>query len=700
MVIPNDYLQKVYAGFLGMNAGIRLGAPVEPTEWTPERIREVYGEVNGYLKDYKIFSADDDANGPVFFMRALLDDAVKRELEPQDVARAWLNYSREGIGMFWWGGDGISTEHTAYLNLQKGIPAPKSGAAETNGLIMAEQIGGQIFIDSFGWLWPDNPSKAADYAESAASVSHDKNGLYGARFIAACIASAFTTKTIAEIIERGLEEIPSTSTYARVIRAVKEVYEKHPDDFWKCREYLEKEWGYDKYTGVCHIIPNAGICALALYYGEGDLARTIEIATACGWDTDCNAGNVGSIVGTLVGLDGVPEKYRKPMNDTIVTSSVSGYLNILDMPTFVKSLALIGYRLVNEEAPKWLTEGYKEEEVFFDFTLPGSTHGFQTNLPFKNILKANDEMGYRTPGKLEVFIDRMYEGEKSRVFYQTFYRRAEFNDEKYKPTFAPKAYSGQTVSMKLYLEKYQGSEVFITPYIKNTFSKEIIELQRLQMKDHEWQKIEFTIPDTDGSFVEEIGFAIESPSSLTERLFAKLFVDEFHIFGSQSYDIDFSKQAVEFASVTPFAHHRGHWGLKDGYMVVDSEQDCSSFTGHYYMKDGMIRAEVRPSKGKHHALVFHSQGIQRYYQVGFDGEGKVSLQLQDFGLTCLKTVDYQWELGKKYGFEVELRGGKIIFSINGEKILEYTDCTWQHGMFGFALSESGACAFEKVEVRP
>ncbi|WP_407270045.1 ADP-ribosylglycohydrolase family protein [Radiobacillus sp. PE A8.2] len=701
-MIPNDYLERVYAGFLGMNAGIRLGAPVEPGEWTPEMIRDVHGEVNGYLKDYEVFSADDDVNGPVFFLRALIDDAVDRELEAQDVARAWLNYSREGIGMFWWGGDGVSTEHTAYLNLLRGIPAPKSGAAETNGLVMAEQIGGQIFIDTWGWLFPNDPTKAADYAEKAASVSHDKNGLYGARFIAACIASAFTTNKIEAIIERGLTEIPSDSTYTKVVRAVQSFYEKHPDDFWKCRAYLEEEWGYDKYTGVCHIIPNAGVCALALYYGQGDLSRTIEIATACGWDTDCNAGNVGSIVATLTGLDGVVERYRRPMNDFIVTSGVSGYLNILDVPTFVKSLVLLGYRVMDETPPHALVNSHKEEEVYFDFMLPGSTHGFRTNLPFKAILKANDTVGYQSPGSLEVFIDRMLEEDKARIYYQTFYRREAFNDEKYKPTFAPKAYSGQTVSMKLHLEKYQGEAVFVTPYIRDTYSKEVIELKRLELVENEWQDLIFTIPDSNGSSVQEVGFAIESPSPRMNRLFAKIYVDEFHIYGAPSYDIDFSKQAMEFLSVTPFAHHRGEWSLKEGHMVVNSKSDCASFTGHYYMKDAVIGSVLKPISGEHHALVFRALGTQRYYQVGFAGKGKIALYLNDFGLKVLEEVEYDWNHGERYVFEVDVHGDLIKFSINGEEVLEHEDnnLSLSHGMIGFALAEAGACSYEKIEVRP
>ena len=73
-MIKDNYLEKVYAGFLGMNIGIRLGAPVEPTIWTYDRIKRTYGDITDYVKDYKNFAADDDVNGPVYFLRALYDE--------------------------------------------------------------------------------------------------------------------------------------------------------------------------------------------------------------------------------------------------------------------------------------------------------------------------------------------------------------------------------------------------------------------------------------------------------------------------------------------------------------------------------------------------------------------------------------------------------------------------------------------------
>ena len=118
-----EIFDRIYAGFIGKAIGVRLGAPVEPTIWSYERIRDTYGEVTQYLRDFKNFAADDDTNGPVYFIRALRDYRLKATAA--DIGRTWLNYAAEEHGMYWWGGFGNSTEHTAYKNLKSGMEAPK-----------------------------------------------------------------------------------------------------------------------------------------------------------------------------------------------------------------------------------------------------------------------------------------------------------------------------------------------------------------------------------------------------------------------------------------------------------------------------------------------------------------------------------------------------------------------------------------------
>ena len=90
-MICGDYMRRVYAGWLGKVIGIRLGAPVEG--WTYEKIRDIYGEPEGYIQDFRTFAADDDSNGPLFFLRALEDSGRGADLTPQDVGDALLNYA-------------------------------------------------------------------------------------------------------------------------------------------------------------------------------------------------------------------------------------------------------------------------------------------------------------------------------------------------------------------------------------------------------------------------------------------------------------------------------------------------------------------------------------------------------------------------------------------------------------------------------
>src|SRR5919199_1819599 len=140
MAIPNDYPERVYAGVLGKIIGVYLGRPFEG--WTYERIMAQIGQT-------------------------------------------WLNYIIEHKTILWWGGLGNSTEHTAFIRLKRGVPAPRSGSIALNGQVVAEQIGAQIFVDGWAMVAPGDPDLAADLARRAASVSHDGAAIYGAQVIAA-----------------------------------------------------------------------------------------------------------------------------------------------------------------------------------------------------------------------------------------------------------------------------------------------------------------------------------------------------------------------------------------------------------------------------------------------------------------------------------------------------------------------------------
>ena len=84
MQMRPEFIEKIYAGWLAKMIGIRLGAPIEG--WTYEKIRNAFGDLDHYLVDYRDFAADDDSNGPLFFLKALQDGRNGFDLKAQDVA--------------------------------------------------------------------------------------------------------------------------------------------------------------------------------------------------------------------------------------------------------------------------------------------------------------------------------------------------------------------------------------------------------------------------------------------------------------------------------------------------------------------------------------------------------------------------------------------------------------------------------------
>lgn len=683
----SSFLEKVYAGFLGMNIGIRLGAPVEPSFWSYDRIREVYGDITGYIKDFKHFAADDDVNGPVFFLRALDDSA--QEPTPQSVAQAWLNYAREGVGLYWWGGFGISTEHTAYLNLKNGIPAPQSGSIRQNGKVLAEQIGGQIFIDTWGLICPGDPQRAARYAVDAASVSHDGEGLYGAAFMAACVAQAFVTEDVGQIIQSGLEQIPANSLYVKVFESVRRFHVGNPDDWRACRQMLEDQWGYDRYPGVCHIIPNAGVCALALYYGAGDFSRTIEIATMCSWDTDCNASNVGTILGVAKGLAGIPGHYRDPLEDELVLSGISGYLNVVDIPSYCKYLAAWAYRLKDQSVPVACTP-VADGEIYFDFVLPGSIHSIKYRGAKTMFFRRSPDMD-----AVEVVMNRATRGQGGRMFYRALWRRADFDDERYMPVFSPTVYPGHQVEMLIDYEKTHGEAIQVTPYVVSALSGKETRLSPMLWRESTYgHTFSFTVPDLQGDMVREVGLHIESASPPKFFDAGRVLLRSLRVSGPASYTLKVGGLPKEFGSVLGFSHNHGAWEVEEGMLHCLSGGHAEAMTGNYFMGDAEVCGIVSPQNGGSHLVGIHVQGAQRGYYGGLAQNGHAVLMKNEHGkLKVLASRAFDWRYGQQYKLCLTHKAGKLSLSVDGQALMSVDENEYIYGMVGYAMSGLGRCMF-------
>jgi ADP-ribosylglycohydrolase len=376
------YLERVYAGLLGKITGVYLGRPVEG--WSREHIVAAFGEVDHYIADavgVPLVVTDDDIAGTVTFLRALADHGFPTRLTATEVGQTWVDRLVEGSSVLWWGGRGISTEHTAYLNLAAGIPAPESGSAGRNGVVAAEQIGAQIFVEGWAMICPGDPAGAAELAGVAARVSHDGVAVDAARLVAAMESAAFDNSArdltdVVEIIETALAFVARGGAVELLARSVLASRGEVPD--WRAaRVLLDRDWGYHRYGGDCPVLPNLGVVLLALLWGELDLRRSLMIAATCGWDTDCNAGTVGALVALARGLDAFAPgagrtDWRSPIADRMLVSTSNGGGAFTD--------AVREARAVVDTARGWRGLGPLRPagSPRYDFALPGSVQGFRS----------------------------------------------------------------------------------------------------------------------------------------------------------------------------------------------------------------------------------------------------------------------------------------------------------------------------------
>ena len=695
-MIPENYAERVYAAVLGKCIGVRLGAPVEAESWTYERIRAVYGEkIHGYLRPYRVFGADDDVNGPAYFFQVLEE---KDDPQLMDFAHAWVDFVREGKGFFWWGGVGKSTSHTSYHLIRSGAPLPLK-REDLRGLKDEdESVGGQIFVDFLGLALPGQEQRAAELGGRLAAVAHFDDGVSGGRFMAAANAAAFDSDTVEEIVLRALRTIPEEGDYARVTKAVLDFFHQHPERWQDCRNMLEKEWGYDRYSGVCPMIPNAGVCVMALLYSGGDLNRGVKIATLAGWDTDCNAGNVGSVLGAFGGLNPIDACYREPFHDTAILSGVSGEINQCDLPSLAKRIARRGFELLGQPVPEVLRA---EEGLHFDFELPVSTHGMLVSNPFVLQLSNSGERSFRGTRSLQAVFNRLQKGMETRLYFKTFYTRAEFEDGRYSPVFSPRIYPGQRLSMQIFMEKWGGTEPLrLRPYVRTAFGHRDYEGEDFRLENGRWQEVTFRIPEVDGGIIEEAGLRVFSDSVNTgeaSRDLGRFFVDEIRVTGAPEYRLDFAQSRVELGNLTPFAHNRGQWTLEGDAIRAQCGECAQSFTGAYSTGDVTLSCRTTPLEGGA-CLLVRGMGTLRHVLAGLTEPGKAGILLGGpEGYRPLAEMSFDWQPGQSYELKAAARGQNVALWIDGQKIAE-EKVPYDHGMYGMALPVAGEALFRGLRV--
>ncbi|MBS1705418.1 MAG: ADP-ribosylglycohydrolase family protein [Armatimonadetes bacterium] len=659
------YLERVYAGVLGKLIGVYLGRPVEG--WPYEKITEEFGTVDFYIHEQRgrlLIVTDDDISGTFTFLRALEDYGFDPNLTSEQIGQTWLNYLIEKTTVLWWGGLGNSTEHTAYLRLKSGIKAPRSGSCELNSKILSEQIGAQIFIDGWGLICPGDPARAASFADRAARVSHDGEAVYGAKIIAAMVAEAFVESDLDRLLDKGLEFIPPSSTVSKLISDVRDWHRVEKD--WRAnRERLQAEYGYDKYLGQCHLIPNHGLIILSLLHGAGDFDESMAIVNTAGWDTDCNSGNVGAILGVRNGLAAFEKRdWRGPVADRLYLPSADGGRAIADAAQEAVAVVNAG-RALDGLPPLAPKDGAR-----FTFELPGSVQGWRTEQPADlRLSRPTNSQGLLIESRTDA---------PARVFRDTFIP-PEAKDMKtgYVLVANPLLYPGHTVKFQLRGASPQSAgRLYFAHYDENDESR-FVEGPVFDLGESQELTLEWKMPETGGYPIHEIGIELRTGRVVLEQ------VDWKGIPDTSFPNLPGTMAARAWArSVDRFEY------VRDRYDYLCQNEGVGLLTqGSRDWQDYRVECRFTPKMAEAAGVAVRVQGLRRYYAVVFGAPGEICIIKALDGDSTLARTSFPWEQFRDYELEVEVKGNEIRAWVDGRLTLTAVDMDrpLTSGAFGFLI---------------
>ncbi|KUJ23729.1 ADP-ribosylglycohydrolase [Mollisia scopiformis] len=713
--LPADYLERVYAGVLGKLIGVYIGRPFEG--WTHQRIVKQLGHIHHYVHekfDAPLVVTDDDVSGTFVFVRALEEHGL--DLSSKDIGKTWLNNIIEKKSILWWGGNGVSTEHTAFLNLKHGIKAPASGSIKTNGKAIAEQIGAQIFIDGWAMVAPGNPSLAAKLAEAAGSVSHDGDSVHAAKLWAAMEAEAFVSKDVDHLLDVGLKYVPAGSLLTKLVADIRG-WVKTDQDWEKTRQRIEDSYGYDKFPGVCHIIPNHGIMIMALLYAGHDFHSAMHVINTCGWDTDCNSGNIGCLVAIMNGLstfENGPD-WRGPLADRALISSADGGYSINDAARITFDLVNTGRKIAGEQplpAPK--------DGAQFHFSLPGSVQGFvATRYELSpNRVKIEQVTDDQNRSGLAIHLNGWTNpAEPVEVLTQVFTPPEIVKMKTYDLMASPLISPGQTVTAVLSADTSNSESVSVNLRLKHYNPADTLSIfdgPSTTLSPGQQQTLTWKIPDSfDSQPIQKVGLALSCPIGHltgTVRLYSLSYSGSPHMTLKRPAGAQYDPFQPNGAD-KPCSFWRRVWidslstfhtkFFTSSFFLAQDRGEGNLITGTRDWIDYTVSVPSFKINLGSAGLCVRVQGLNRYYALVF-GSGRKTVALvkaRDESRIELTNASYEWELDTAYHVTVRVEGSKIVGSIAGKKVLEADDSEYTGGGIG-AVIVDGSLAIDQFDIAP
>jgi ADP-ribosylglycohydrolase len=687
-----DIAERTYAGVLGKIIGVYYGRPVEG--WSYSQIRGRFGDVDHLVADelaVPLIVPDDDISGTFVYARAASDHPGLADHASAAVGETWLNYTVEGKTVLWWGGLCRSTEHTAFLRLKAGVPAPRSGSIELNGRSMAEGVGAQIFIDGWGLLCAGEPDRAVALAGAAARVSHDGIAVSAASFLAALEALAFVERDVDALIAQCLPLV-GDSRLERLVNEVRAACAS-TDDWREVRDWIEEHHGYRRYPGNSPMPTNHAAVLMALLMGGDDFHRSLLICTSAGWDTDSNTGNLGCLNGIRLGLAGIDAgaDLRGPIADRLYAVSADGGECISDAVRETWKILRGRAELRAEPTPA----GGRR----FTFDFPGSVQGFTPHgsgprQALTSVSNVGDGLilAYRSlaPGAYAAVSTPTYAPPQPTGVHGTSY---------FQVVASPALYPSQTVRAAVRADDGPPPQAafFIDVYgddaVVHTIRGEQTPLQPGV------NALSWLVPDTGGRAVCRLGLELRSDvrcdgSVVIEWLDWSGAPEHFALGTAHELSPDLTPWTTDTAWLRTFVSSAVNFApdYTTTFCISHPERNGVVTTGTHDWTDYSVASTITFNQQDAAGLVARARGHRRYYAALLTGGQAVIVRRYDGSEDVLAGRDFRYEIDDVHELELSVRGDRLAMYVDGELQVQATDTAFATGGAGYVVDRGAVLA--------
>ncbi len=306
---------------IGALIGLAIGDSFGDAARKPDNQRD-YGFTTDFHKGASW--STDDTEFALLCAKLLID--TKGEFTTDDVEKLWLQHVATEDELK----RGGASEVEACNNLRKGLKAPESGMF--NAYYMSD--GAAMRSAPIGIICAGNPEKAKEIAEREASVSHYREGIWGAQAVAVAVSLAMVDATMEEILEAVLDTAPKDTWFRANLEKAFKIVDDAKGDILDAWMPLHNEMFSQHRATVAEAIPETFGC---LKLEHSSFKKGLVLASNFGRDADTIGAVAGAVLGAKYGLKNIPkhwaEKTRYPSGTCL------GFTKGLDIFEYATKLA-------------------------------------------------------------------------------------------------------------------------------------------------------------------------------------------------------------------------------------------------------------------------------------------------------------------------------------------------------------------------